>query len=154
MRTRCRTISTGRTPSSCITTIQIQNGWLDSGVSTCRGQSAWTRLTADTWDAKWQAGVTAGVFLGSTPDPTSWHYRPNQQIGGSFVNFEGGSYDDFHYTSTAGVALDMLKWQLDRPYLFLENGMSYRKLPFRLPLIHCGLAARRQHRRHQAGSGN
>ncbi len=71
------------------------------------------------------SGVTAGVFLGSTPDPSSWHYRPGQQIAGSFVNFEGGNYDDFHYTSTAGVAADMLKWQLDRPYLFLENGISY-----------------------------
>ena len=70
-------------------------------------------------------GLTAGVFGGSTPDPTSWHYRPNQQITGSFVNLEGGSFDSFHYTSTAGVALSMLKWQLDRPYLFLENGVSY-----------------------------
>ncbi len=72
-------------------------------------------------------GVIAGVFLGSTPNPTSWHYRPDQQITGSFVNFEGGSYDDFHYTSTTGIALSMLKWQLDRPYLFLENGISYTK---------------------------
>jgi hypothetical protein len=72
-------------------------------------------------------GVIAGVFAGSTPDPTSWHYSPDQQIGGSFVNFEGGSYDDFHYTSTTGVALSMLKWQLDRPYLFLENAVSYMK---------------------------
>jgi hypothetical protein len=73
------------------------------------------------------SGVTAGIFLGSTPDPTSWHYRPDQQIGGSFVNFEGGSYHDLHYTSTAGVALSTVKWRLDRPYLFLENGLSYRK---------------------------
>jgi hypothetical protein len=72
-------------------------------------------------------GVVAGVFLGSTPDPASWHYSPDQQIGGSFVNFEGGSYDDFHYTSTTGVALSMVKWQLDRPYVFLENGLSYMK---------------------------
>jgi hypothetical protein len=73
-------------------------------------------------------GVTAGVFFGSTPDPTSWTYQPDQQIGGSFVNFEGGSFDQIHYTSTAGFALSMLKWQLDRPYLFLENGFSYRNL--------------------------
>ncbi len=72
-------------------------------------------------------GVTAGLFAGSTPDPTSWHYRPNQQTMGSFINFEGGSYDSFHYTSTTGMAFDMLKWQLDRPYLFLENGVSYSK---------------------------
>jgi hypothetical protein len=72
-------------------------------------------------------GIIAGVFLGSTPDPTSWHYSPDQQIGGSFVNFEGGSYDDFHYTSTLGIALSLLKWQLDRPYLFVENGLTYMK---------------------------
>jgi hypothetical protein len=72
-------------------------------------------------------GVTAGVFGGSTPDPTSWHYKPNQQIAGSFVNFEGGDYDDFHYSSTTGVALSLLKWQLDRPYVFFENGVSFKK---------------------------
>ncbi len=72
-------------------------------------------------------GITAGVFGGSTPDPTSWHYQPHQQITGSFVNFEGGNYDAFHYTSTTGVAFSMLKWQLDRPYLFFENGVSYDK---------------------------
>lgn len=72
-------------------------------------------------------GVTGGVFFGSTPDQTSWHYRPDQQIGGSFVNFEGGNFDDFHYTSTTGIALSFLKWQLDRPYLFLENALSYNK---------------------------
>ena len=71
--------------------------------------------------------VTTGVFLGSTPDPTSWHYRPDQQIGGYFVNFESGNYDDFHYSSTAGIALSFVKWQLDRPYVFLENALSYMK---------------------------
>lgn len=77
---------------------------------------------------KLTTGVTMGVFLGSTPDPSSWHYRPDQQIAGSFVNFEHGNYDDFHSTSTAGFAADMLKWQLDRPYLFLENELSYSRL--------------------------
>jgi hypothetical protein len=72
-------------------------------------------------------GVTAGIFAGSTPDPTSWHYRPDQQIAGSFVNFGGGSFDSFHYSSTAGTALSMLQWQLDRPFLFLENELSYTR---------------------------
>ena len=71
-------------------------------------------------------GITAGVFAGSTPDPTSWHYNPDQQIGGSFLNFEGGSGDSFRYTSTSGVAINALKWKLDRPFLFFENGVSYR----------------------------
>jgi hypothetical protein len=71
--------------------------------------------------------MTTGVFFGSTPDPTSWHYRQDQQIGGSFINFEGGNYNDFHYTSTTGIALSFVKWQLDRPYLFLENALSYMK---------------------------
>jgi AMIN domain-containing protein len=72
-------------------------------------------------------GVTTGIFAGSTPNPVSWHYSPDQQIGGAFVNFEGGSYDSFHYTSTTGVALSALQWRLDRPYLFIENGLSFGK---------------------------
>jgi len=72
-------------------------------------------------------GMTAGVFAGSTPDPTSWHYSPDQRIAGSFVNAEGGSYDRFHYSSTAGLALSTLQWRLDRPYLFFENSLSYNR---------------------------
>lgn len=72
-------------------------------------------------------GITAGMFAGSTPDPTSWHYSPDQRIAGSFVNAEGGTYDRFHYSSTAGLALSTLQWRLDRPYLFLENSVSYNR---------------------------
>lgn len=74
------------------------------------------------------AGVTAGVFAGSTPDLTSWDYAPNHQIGGSFVNISGGSYDAFHFSSTGGLALSYIDWKLDRPYLFFENEASYRNL--------------------------
>jgi hypothetical protein len=73
-------------------------------------------------------GVTAGLFLGSTPDPTSYSYAPNREIGGAFVNFEGGSYDNFHYTSTSGGGLKMLKWSPNRPFLFLENGIFYKRV--------------------------
>jgi hypothetical protein len=72
------------------------------------------------------AGITAGVFAGSTPDPTSWHYNPNQRIAGSFLNFEGGSSESLHYTSTAGIAVSALKWRLDRPFVFFENGISFK----------------------------
>ncbi|HKN31856.1 MAG TPA: AMIN domain-containing protein [Terriglobales bacterium] len=72
-------------------------------------------------------GVTAAIFAGSTPDPTSWHYNPDRRIGGAFVNFEGGSYDPFHYTGTVGVALSTLKWHLERPYIFFENALSSDK---------------------------
>ena len=71
-------------------------------------------------------GITAGIFAGSTPDPTSWHYNPNQQIGGSFINFEGNHGEAIHYTSTTGIAMNALKWQLDHPFLFFENGVSYK----------------------------
>ena len=69
---------------------------------------------------------TTGVFAGSTPDLSSWHYRPNQRIGGVFTNFEGGDYDRFHYSSTTGAALSSIKWKLDRPFLFFENEVSYK----------------------------
>jgi hypothetical protein len=73
-------------------------------------------------------GVTAGLFLGSTPDPTSYSYAPNREIGGAFVNFEGGSYDNFRYTSTSGGGLKMLKWSPNRPFFFLENGIFYKRV--------------------------
>jgi hypothetical protein len=71
-------------------------------------------------------GITAGIFAGSTPDPTSWDYNPDRRIGGAFVNFEGGSFDALHYTSTTGLAVSTLKWQIDRPFVFLENTVSYK----------------------------
>ncbi len=71
-------------------------------------------------------GVIAGLFAGSTPDPTSWEYSPNRHIAGSFVNFEGGSFDSVHYSSTSGAALTTLGWVLDRPFIFVENGISYK----------------------------
>lgn len=70
--------------------------------------------------------ITAGVFAGSTPNITSWDYAPDHQISGSFVNFSAGSYDSFHLSSTTGVALSLLDWKLDRPYLFFENEASFK----------------------------
>jgi hypothetical protein len=69
--------------------------------------------------------ATLGMFGGSTPDPTSWNYTPDRVIGGSFINFEGGDYAKWHYSSTTGAGISMVKWQLDRPFGFLENMVSY-----------------------------
>jgi AMIN domain-containing protein len=72
-------------------------------------------------------GIIAGIFVGSTPDPTSWNYNPNRQIGGTFVNFGGGSFDGFHYSSTSGIGIGLLSWAIDRPFIFFENSLSYRR---------------------------
>jgi hypothetical protein len=72
-------------------------------------------------------GVIVGIFAGSTPDPTSWNYNPNRQIGGTFVNFGGGSFDGLHYSSTSGIGISLLSWAIDRPFIFLENSLSYRR---------------------------
>jgi hypothetical protein len=69
-----------------------------------------------------------GVFGGSTPDPSSWDYSPNRVIGGAFVNFEDGGYDGFHITSTSGAAVSMVDWIIDRPFLFFENSLSYKRV--------------------------
>jgi hypothetical protein len=71
---------------------------------------------------------TIGLFGGSTPDPTSWNYNPNQKIGGMFVNFEGGSYEKIHYTSTSGLGVNLLQWQMDKPFIFFENNISYKRI--------------------------
>ncbi len=72
-------------------------------------------------------GVTAGIFAGSSPNPTSWNYDPNRRIGGAFVNFEGGTFDNIRYTSTSGFGIGLLKWNIDRPFVFFENGIFYKR---------------------------
>ncbi len=73
-------------------------------------------------------GTTLGIFGGSTPDPTSWNYSPDRVIGGSFINFEGGDFNAMHYSSTSGAGVSLLNWQLDRPFIFFEDSVSYGRL--------------------------
>lgn len=72
-------------------------------------------------------GATLGIFGGSTPDPSSWDYAANRAIGGSFINFEGGEYDGFHYSSTVGGGVSMVNWAMDRPFVFFEDSLSYKR---------------------------
>ena len=72
-------------------------------------------------------GTTVGIFGGSTPDPTSWDYSPNRVIGGGFVNFDGGSYNAWHYSSTSGAGINMVNWTMNRPFVFLEDSISYSR---------------------------
>ncbi len=71
--------------------------------------------------------ATVGLFGGSAPDPTSWSYNPHLEMGGGFVNLEGGSYDSFHFSSTSGIALTGISWRRDRQFGFFENEFSYKR---------------------------
>jgi hypothetical protein len=71
--------------------------------------------------------TTFGIFGGSAPDPTSWNYDPNRQMGGGFVNIEGGSFDSLRLTSTSGVGLTRVNWHPDRQFAFFQNGISYKR---------------------------
>jgi hypothetical protein len=70
---------------------------------------------------------TVGLFAGSTPDPSSWSYNPNQHIAGTFVNFEQGSFDHFRFYSTAGLALTSIQWKVARQFAFFENTWSWKQ---------------------------
>ncbi len=72
-------------------------------------------------------GTTLGIFGGSTPDPSSWDYSPNRVISGAFINFEGGEYNGFHYSSTSGAGVSMVNWAIDRPFVFFEDSLSYKR---------------------------
>jgi hypothetical protein len=72
-------------------------------------------------------GATIGIFGGSTPDPTSWDYSPNRVIGGGFVNFDGGEYSAWHYSSTSGAGINMVNWTMNRPFVFFEDTVSYSR---------------------------
>jgi len=72
--------------------------------------------------------ITTGLFAGSTPDPTSWNYNPDRRMAGVFVNYEGGSYEGFRYSSTTGVGVSRLVWKPEREFAFLENSFSFRRM--------------------------
>lgn len=72
-------------------------------------------------------GTTLGVFGGSTPDPSSWDYSPNRVISGAFINFDGGDFNGVHYSTTAGGGVSMISWNVDRPFVFIEDSLSYKR---------------------------
>lgn len=69
-----------------------------------------------------------GVFAGSTPDPSAWDYNPQRRIGGGYFNWHGGDFQTMHYSSTVGAGVQLLKWAVDRPFLFTENDFSFKKI--------------------------
>jgi hypothetical protein len=73
-------------------------------------------------------GSTLGIFGGSTPDPASWDYAPNNAIAGTFINFEGGEYSSFHYSTTTGAGMSMVHWAANDPFLFFEENLSYKRI--------------------------
>jgi hypothetical protein len=72
--------------------------------------------------------VTAGIFAGSTPDPTSWNYNAQRRLAGTFINFEKGSYEAFHFNSTMGLGVSRIGWKPDREFVFFENTISWKRV--------------------------
>lgn len=89
-----------------------------SSLESIDGMYAGRRITTNTLVA---------MFAGSTPDPSSWDYNPQQRIGGLYFNVHGGSYDGFYFASTAGAGVAMLKWSINRPFTFTENDFSFKR---------------------------
>lgn len=71
--------------------------------------------------------VEAGIFAGSTPDPTAWNYNPQRRIGGAFLNVHGGSFDAFRYASTFGAGIQLYHWTTNKPFAFTENQFSFKR---------------------------
>jgi hypothetical protein len=71
--------------------------------------------------------ITVGLFGGSTPDPTSWSYQPNQHIAGTFVNYQRGTQDEFRLSSTVGLAMTSIAWHVAREFAFFENTVSLNR---------------------------
>jgi hypothetical protein len=68
--------------------------------------------------------LIVGVFGGSTPDPTSWSYNPNQRIAGTFVNYEKGDFEHQRISSTFGLAATSIGWHVAREFAFFESMFS------------------------------
>ena len=69
-----------------------------------------------------------GVFGGSTPDPTAWNYNPRRKLNGMFINTHGGSFEQFRYSSTEGGGVELLGWSVDKPFVFAENDLSFKRV--------------------------
>ncbi|MBI5087042.1 MAG: hypothetical protein HZB13_20900 [Acidobacteria bacterium] len=67
--------------------------------------------------------VTAGIFAGSTPDPTMWNYDPHRQMLGVFTSFEAGRFEKVRWTGTVGAATTRVKWRPERNFMFVENSL-------------------------------
>ena len=76
---------------------------------------------------KFAREATFGFFGGSTPDPSSWSYNPNQHTAGAFLNLEHGSFDRFRIFSTMGVAITSIQWKVARQFAFFENTWSWKQ---------------------------
>ena len=72
--------------------------------------------------------LTVGVFGGSTPDPTSWSYAPDQNIAGAFVNYQKGDFDHLRFSDTFGLAATSVAWHIAREFAFAENTISVGRL--------------------------
>lgn len=71
--------------------------------------------------------TTVGMFAGSTPNPTSWSYNPDQQIAGTFVSVERGDFNSFHMLSTAGIAMTWIALKPARQFAFFENNLNWKR---------------------------
>lgn len=71
--------------------------------------------------------ATVGFFAGSTPDPSSWSYNPDQHIAGTFLNFEAGNFDHARLYTTAGIAVTSIQWKVARQFAFFENNFSWKR---------------------------
>jgi hypothetical protein len=70
--------------------------------------------------------ATLGIFAGTTPDPASYDYNTDGKRAGAFVNYQGGSFEDWRYSSTLGVAISAIGWHANRQFAFLETSISFK----------------------------
>lgn len=70
---------------------------------------------------------TAGFFMGTAPDPTSWNYSPDRRLGGVFYNIEKGGFESVRVDSTSGIAFTWIHWKPDRKFGFFENNLFYKR---------------------------
>lgn len=75
----------------------------------------------------YEDGRILGVFVGTTPDPTSYDYNPNGKLAGMFLNFQGGSFEDLRYSATFGVAVSAIGWHATRDFGFMETSISFKR---------------------------
>ena len=118
-----------RTYLMSLTYLNPQSQW-SAGIGRLYIPYASSLETIDGAYGGWQFSKPAmvGIFAGSTPDPTAWNYNPQRRIGGLYLNTRGGSFDSFRYSVTGGYGVELLKWNVNRPFAFTEDDFSYKRI--------------------------
>ena len=91
----------------------------------CPGRRAWTLSTAAISErdsrrrrpGDFRRIYSRSIFVGLQSGSGNWRWHSSTS--------RAEITTPFHYSSTSGAGVSLVSWQIDRPFIFFENSVSY-----------------------------